>query len=276
MYTYVILMFCFLSGQSSAQEGSNLGFGEYGPSKYSKRVVVVNWNTSEGRNRLASSSHSQDFYQLAHFFSPQNYPTFCGIASSTIVLNAMRVSNGTVPKNAQLDMPLPKVWGGKAVSYKLYTQENFFTGKTERVKSRAVISLKNITPDNQDNELAFRPGLSLNELRKMLEAHEVLVDMISADKIAGVELFRNHLMSHLNDSTHFIIANFHGRGLGLNSGGHIVPIAAFDQNSDSLLILDVASTKRPWIWVPVTDFYQSMHTLDEDNYRGYLIVTDSR
>jgi hypothetical protein len=60
----------------------------------------------------------------------------------------------------------------------------------------------------------------------------------------------------------------------MNSGGHISPIGAYDQKTDSILVLDVASSKRPWIWVNVYDFYFGMHQKDGENYRGYLIVSD--
>lgn len=59
------------------------------------------------------------------------------------------------------------------------------------------------------------------------------------------------------------------------SGGHYSPIAAYDEKSDSVLILDTWAAANTWIWVKLEDLYKSMNTLDGKNYRGYLIVKNS-
>ena len=45
---------------------------------------------------------------------------------------------------------------------------------------------------------------------------------------------------------------------------------------DSVLILDVSGYMNPWVWAPVADLYAAMHTLDGDDYRGYLVVREGR
>ena len=57
-------------------------------------------------------------------------------------------------------------------------------------------------------------------------------------------------------------------------GGHFSPVAAYDEKSDSVLILDIAAHRNPWIWINLSDLYQAMNT---QNYaktanRGYLII----
>ena len=259
----------------SAQQIPNQ-FGMYGKSQFSDSMVIVNWYDPEGITRLANSKYREDFNQLAHFFAPQVWVSFCGIASATMVLNAMRVPQKTAPANPKLAFKLPKVWGGKIKNFHFYTQETFFTSRAEKVKSHDLVALKNRTPDNENDPKAFSPGVTLAELKELLIAHDAKVDLYYASKLSpeGVTEFRQHLIKYLAERDHFIIANFHGRSLGMNSGGHISPLGAYDQKTDSILVLDVASSKRPWIWVDVDDFYFGMHQKDGENYRGYLVVSD--
>ena len=152
MYRYLesLLLPFFLLLPTLASAESPPAFGSHSVSQNSQKMVAVNWNTPEGLVRLGRISQESDFYRLAHFVSPQIYPSFCGIASSTIVLNGLRVPTGSAPPNPELEMPLPKVWGGKSVRYHLYTQETFFTKATDRVKTRDVIALRNITSENEE------------------------------------------------------------------------------------------------------------------------------
>ena len=79
----------------------------------------------------------------------------------------------------------------------------------------------------------------------------------------------------LIDKNNFLIANFDGKVFGNKTGGHISPIVAYDENSDSLLVLDVALHKNPWYWVDLTEMVKAMNTKDGDNFRGYLVAKKS-
>ena len=253
-------------------------FATYKVSQFSKSIVVINWYEPEGIARLNRSQYREDFYQLAHFFAPQVWMSFCGVASATMVLNALRIPHGTAPANPQLAFHLPKVWGGGKKDFHFYTQETFFTPRAEKVKAHDLIALKNITPANENDPKAFSPGMTLAELKALLIAHDAQVRLhyASQPEDQGVVRFRTHLKTILKERKAFMIANFHGRSLGMNSGGHISPIAAYDEKTDSLLLLDVAASKRPWVWIHVRDFYLSMQQKDGTQHRGYLIVTDTK
>ena len=49
-------------------------------------------------------------------------------------------------------------------------------------------------------------------------------------------------------------------------------ISAYQQDSDEVLVLDVALHKNQWQWVAVSDIVSAMNTLDDKTYRGYLVV----
>ncbi|MCI0561346.1 MAG: phytochelatin synthase family protein, partial [Nitrososphaera sp.] len=197
-------------------------------------------------------------------------------ASSVMVLNALRVPDGEAPANPTLAMKMPEAWGGDTKQYHFYTQETFFNEKTEKIKPRSVVMLNNVTARNTKDGKAFDPGLQLAQLKSMLEAHNAEVVLKYADKEekAGVEEFREDVKRVLSEDKHFLIVNLLGTPLGMNSSGHISPVSAYDPKTDSVLILEVAATKRPWLWVPVRDLYLSMHTKDGEQFRGYLIVSD--
>ena len=62
-------------------------------------------------------------------------------------------------------------------------------------------------------------------------------------------------------------------GLG-EGGGHASPLAAYDEEEDLVLVLDVRSQEN-WAWIPIASLYEAMNTIDEvsGEHRGWLTVT---
>ncbi|MCG8531799.1 MAG: phytochelatin synthase family protein [Desulfovibrionales bacterium] len=249
----------------------------FGPSHFSKtnQVVLVPWNVKEGQNRLGTAHAKNDFYQLAHFFQPQINPLYCGIASATIVLNALRQPEKKAPSQRALEVTKPQVWGGGQVPYPAYSQFTLLNEKTDAIKSRKLIQLKNITPQNTHDAKNFDPGLTLAQLKGILETYDLKADVNYADDPREIESFRAHIIKVLKDKTSFIVANFKGKTFGAPTGGHISPLAAYHKASDSVLILDVAGHKNPWYWVPVRDLYLAMHTMDGPHHRGWITIEEN-
>ncbi|MFN2195897.1 MAG: phytochelatin synthase family protein [Anaerolineales bacterium] len=250
-------------------------YGVFGPSSFSPQgeTVLIRWDTEEGQTRLARSSYKNDFFQLADNFQPQANPLYCGIASSVIVLNAMRLNRNEVPSQRSLEVVVPSAMGGGRLQYREYSQMTLLDERTEPVKARVVIELKNAG----DGAGKIQPGLTLAQLKGILEAYHVrvvlhYVDTDSEDAIRG---FRKDLKAVLTDSERFLVVNFKGKALGTSTDGHISPVAAYDEQSDSVLVLDVAGHRNPWYWAPAADLYGAMHTLDGEHYRGYLVIEDA-
>jgi hypothetical protein len=249
-------------------------YGVFGPSSFSSQgeTVLVGWNTEEGKSRLASSAYKTDFFQLAHNFQPQANPLYCGVASSVIVLNALRLNRNAVPSQKSLEVVVPEKLGGGRRPYPAYSQLTLLGERTEAVKPRDVIELKNTAAEGG----GIDPGLRLAQLKGILEAYDTRVDLhyADADSEADVAAFREDLKSVLADSERFLLVNFNGSTIGASTHGHISPVAAYDEKTDSVLLLDVAGYFNPWYWAPVAHLYGAMHTLDGDHYRGYLVVED--
>ena len=61
---------------------------------------------------------------------------------------------------------------------------------------------------------------------------------------------------------------------GQKGGGHISPLGAYDERSESFLIMDVNPNRAPWVWVRSEDLIAAMRTFDTVENRGYLLVSD--
>lgn len=244
-----------------------------------KRVdVTVPWHTKEGRQRLFESRYSRHFYELAHLFQPQIKPTFCGVASAVMVLNALRIRTG-LRIDSGLEVMVPVSHGGGYLAYNSYSQLTFLNEETDNVKRREWV--EGVSGDCQTTgNTLFEPDLNLDELARKLklyllnvQAHHAVPDIQNVKK-NPVTRFRHDLMAYLNDADTYIIVNYHGKALGKKVGGHFSPVAAYHEASDSVLVLDVAGHKHPWFWVSVTDLYHAMATCDGKDTRGYLLISD--
>ena len=264
-----LLLVCVLNVQLAHGESP---YGRFSPSLFSvdDAVVIVGWDTNEGQARLARSRYKTDYLQMAHHFQPQMNPLYCGVASSVIVLNSMRFPGGVTAHRSPVEKEASAGHADDRLEYPAYSQQNLLGDRTEAVKPRAVIEMRSTDDGEAD------PGLTLAQLKGILEAYDATVELHYADRNneAAIAAFRTTVRQALQELEQFILVNFDGRSIGAPTDGHISPVAAYDERSDSVLLLDVAGYLNPWYWVPVEHIYQSMHTRDGNNYRGYLVVRD--
>ena len=50
--------------------------------------------------------------------------------------------------------------------------------------------------------------------------------------------------------------------VGMDGTGHFSPVVAFEPESDSALVLDVARYKYPPVWMPVETLFDGINTTD--------------
>jgi hypothetical protein len=120
-------------------------------------------------------------------------------------------------------------------------------------------------------------GMTLAELAGFLAAHNTLVEVSHADAIS-VDDFRDIVRDNLQESDNFILVNYQREVLGQRRVGHISPIAAYDEESDLVLILDTASYNYPQTWAPLAQLHAAMATIDSSSgkSRGFVEVSDIR
>ena len=199
----------------------------------------------EGEQLLIESRAKQDYFLLSNQFVTQVNQAYCGVASSVMVLNALGLP---APESAQYK------------PFRVFTQENFF----DREESKKVIS----------PELVSRRGMTLAQLGGLLTSHGAKVTVYYGADV-DLERFRSLLVQNLSKRDNFAIVNYLRKTIGQERGGHISPIAAYNQRTDRFLILDVSRYKYPPVWVKAADLLQAIKTVDTDagKTRGFVLVT---
>lgn len=226
--------------------------------------MQVWWNSKEGRERLFQSEYANDFYTLAHLFERQIKPTYCGIASAVMVLNALRLRKTSLQLETKLDVHAP---GNETIPFNCYTQLTFFNHDTKQGKT-----CKQVEGKGNIEEIGYTLDELAHTMRLLLLDVQTIKAQETGDK--AIEKFRYDLMAYLNERGTFLIAQFDSQTVGRKGGGHFSPVVAYHKPSDSCLVMDTAGHKNPWFWVAVPLFYEAMHTLDQGEYRGYLVVSD--
>jgi len=261
--------FNFAQANDKITQSLTFHYNKYPASAYSKEVAVINWNSAQGIERLERTAFKGDFYRLAHHFKPQVNPAACGQGAATVVLSAIYELN-------QKALPVVEEWPitfedkKYPLQYRLINDTNFFNEATDKVLDRRTISMKVTKKDG-----TFGGGIDIDELQKMLKIHGVKSELVNVKKFSDNKLsdFRKLVKEVVNSPKEFLILNYDHSYKGL-MGGHYSPVAAYDEKSDSILILDVAAHRNPWIWVNLSDIYHAMNTENyaKTAYRGYLVV----
>jgi hypothetical protein len=206
---------------------------------------LVDFNSPEGEHYLIEAEANADYFPLASQFVTQKTQAYCGIASLAMVLNAMGVQAPSAPEYEP---------------YKFFTQDNVLNAETDAILPREVLARRGTTLDQLGALVAYR-GLNA-------EVHHAGDETLDAFRKTA----RQALLAH----DQYVIVNYLRKALGQQIGGHISPLAAYDEKRDRFLILDVARYKYPPVWASSADIYAAMNTIDAVNggkTRGYVLVS---
>jgi hypothetical protein len=71
-----------------------------------------------------------------------------------------------------------------------------------------------------------------------------------------------------------MVVSFSRGVLGQSGDGHFSPVAAYSEETDRCLVMDVARFKYPPYWVKVQDLYESTRPLDSmtNKSRGWFMI----
>lgn len=208
-------------------------------------VTLIPLESAEGILRLCRCAEKTAYFQLMRFFLPQKTLTYCGVASSVMVLNAL---------------PIPRPLAAGYGSHAFFTQDNFFTPAVEAVKPAAKVA---------------QTGMAASQLAAMLNCHAGVSAQVTLVAHSQMENFRQEARTAVSSDRRFILVNYLRAALGQQSRGHISPLGAYDEASDSFLILDVTQYKYPPVWVKTADLWAAMLVPPHKNEvsRGYVIAT---
>ncbi len=240
---------------------------------YMLAADLVPWTSDESALRLSRSTHRVDFFPLSNHFESQDNAIVCGLASSTIVLNALRLGG-------KAELPVDK--SSIALTERDYLPEDFdpFFKKytqtsvlTPSAKKRIEIFGKPVTINGKETA-DF--GMQLRQLQQALESNGLHVKLNVVTDKADVKKIKAELIQNLKTKNDYVLVNYARKALGQTGGGHISPLGAYDQKSDSFLVMDVNPNKAPWVWVKASDLIAAMKTFDTIENRGYLLISDKQ
>ncbi len=208
---------------------------------------LTDFSSPDGETFFIESKAREAYFPISIHFVTQKTQAYCGVASMVMVLNALNAPAPSTPDYQP---------------YRTFTQDNVLDETTDAVLPRDVLA---------------RQGMTLDQLGALLALHPVEVEVHHAAD-GGLDAFRAAASAALGTHDHFVIVNYLRKVLGQQPGGHISPLAAYDEKTDRFLILDVARYKYPPVWARASDLFAAMNTTDASNggkTRGYVIVATS-
>ena len=232
---------------------------------------LVEWQSVESAERLFRSSHRADFFPLSNHFISQDNKIFCGPVSSAIVLNALRLGRREgLPRDRRSITEDEMAWlpQGADPFFGKYTPNNVLN---DRTKARLEVLGRPIVIDGEPKS-DF--GLQLRQLAQVLRSHGLDVVTRVVDESADPAAIRREIAANLATGDDFVLVNYARRALGQTGGGHISPLGAYDEGSDSFLVMDVNPNRAPWVWVRSEELIAAMRTFDTVENRGYLLVSE--
>jgi hypothetical protein len=204
-------------------------------------------SSPQGQAIFAQSDH-RNYWRMAQFYVTQDNMHYCGIASMVMVLNS-------------LNIPAPKVFPDE--NYRLFTQENLFTLPAVR----ALLDPK---------EIATR-GVIFKTLAHSLETFALKVNFVYAGEYPYAVFHREFVKALIQDG-HYVVACYDRGLLHQQGSGHCSPLAAYDDHTDRVLIMDVSRFDGEPFWVTVEDLYIAMkgdpHSLFLTE-QGYIEVSSA-
>lgn len=207
-------------------------------------TYLTPFSSHEGMNRLSRARCKLNWGNLAQNYRTQENPVICGPTTGAIVVNAL---HGTTIRT----------WSPMAFaehSRHIVPMAKFRTELSSRSKGA---------------------GMTLSQMQQALVEFEGLI--VSKHLVHCFEPRQKRLIvRYLSRPGRCVVVNYQRSKLGQNPGGHFSPLAAYDEVSDSFLILDTNPSNGPWVWVASLDLFSAMAEKDQNSYRGFLLIRRSR
>ena len=275
-------------------------------------VSLLDWQSSEGLQRLIQSQHKADFPSLANQFQNQTDQLSCGPTTGAIVLNALRL--GTKQELPKISFPQKyKKYLSQTFDPRVerYSPKNFMTPKSmnknsngAEKKRKSMGILKRFGLNKNSNKEEKKPkksqpnpkfnnlktltqvygqpihekqdfGLQLRQLHHLFLSHGIDSLIRVANQDISNQAIKQELINNLKNTGDYVVINYKRTLLGQKGGGHISPLAAYHKASDSFLIMDVNSSKYNWVWVEARHLIPAMRTFDTKENRGYLLLKEA-
>ncbi|AQS35667.1 Phytochelatin synthase [Shewanella psychrophila] len=238
---------------------------------------LVHWNSNEGIHRLEESAVKGDFFALATHFEGQQNKVYCGVASMTVILNALRVGKGEHKITPDESIIAPQDRGyfpqkNWSPLFERYTQN---TVVELSPKTRLEIMGKPRQEKGTEKEQASDYGLGLADLAGLAKNHGLRAHAYFVKDSATYTEQKASLIHALVSQDTYAIVNYSRSVLDQAGSGHFSPVVAYHKASDSFLIMDVSNTFQTWVWVDANKLFEAMAIKDNGNSRGFLVISET-
>ena len=220
---------------------------------------------------------TKSFFPLIEQFTTQSEPAFCGISTLVIVLNTLAID----PRRA---------WKGP---WRWYEESMLNCCLDPETIKEAGITI------NDFRCLAICQGLTVKAVlvEELLGRQNTITGMTGGggkdeedknnDKTndKAIDEFRQAVKQACTTTENansakkdeYLVVSYSRKVLGQTGSGHFSPVAAYDEASDSILILDTARFKYGAHWVSVPLLFEAMIPKDPDTgkTRGYILLSDT-
>ncbi|EDO39399.1 predicted protein, partial [Nematostella vectensis] len=207
---------------------------------------LVDYRSNESKLRLTRSltlGSAVPFLSLSSCFNTQAEPAYCGLSTLAIVLNALRID----PQ---------RIWK---------TPWRWFT--------------EDLLDCCRPLDVVKKVGITMDEFLCLAKCNGAVCTLTRPeDNEQSYQLFRKSLFytTHGDEENpnEFLVISYDRKKLQQTGTGHFSPVAAFDQETDSVLLFDTARFKYPPYWVPVRLLFESMLPVDPSTgkNRGYFVL----
>jgi hypothetical protein len=203
---------------------------------------LIPLSSDEGQRLLVESTARRAYFPLAAQFLTQRSTSFCGVASSVMVLNAL-----------PLEAPVAAAYA----PFRAFTEDNVFAPAAAQLSAAFVA----------------KGGLTIEQLQFLVRANKAQATGVHASA-SSLEEFRKQAAHALAAPDRYVLVDFLRGELGQDFGAHWSPLGAYHAGSDRFLVLDVARFRYPPYWASAADLFRAMNTYDPDAgaSRGWVLV----
>lgn len=188
---------------------------------------AIPFGSVEGRAIFAEAlagGELNGYFALAEQFHTQSDPSYCGLGSLVVALNALGIDPG-------------RSWKGP---WRWFAEDLLdCCASLETVRER---------------------GLDLDEVACLARCNGAEVELVRADDGQEATWHESLIRSAAGECV--LIAAYDRSRLGQTGSGHFSPIGAYHAGRDLALVLDVARFKYPAHWLPATRLWAAMRPND--------------
>jgi glutathione gamma-glutamylcysteinyltransferase len=188
---------------------------------------TIAFSSPDGRQVFAEALATgglDGYFPLAEQFHTQSDPSFCGLGSLVVALNALAIDPG-------------RLWKGP---WRWFAED--------------LLDCCVPLPEVRER------GLDIDELTCLARCNGAEVDLQRADT-ADLASWRSAIATAARGEA-VIIASYDRAAMGQTGSGHFSPIGGYHRARDLALVLDVARFKYPPHWVSAEQLFRAMQPTD--------------